>query len=232
MTRESVTRRSWSSFTTAGRRAASPVGRRERAGYGLWQRAWASFAGITLPPRPGHAPPMPARREEPAGRPQPAPAGWFTLPPLPAGGALTASGSDAVVLETSSPNGRAVFVLRRTVDEKADYLLELVVRGIADQPELAVVTYTRPDGEEHTLLIPVASSSFGPAASFVGLSGFSANSAWRATGPAPVPVDPDWPLVTVAHSVRAAANEATRAAWRRVGECAGQEIRDTIDRAL
>ncbi|WP_435218879.1 hypothetical protein [Streptomyces sp. bgisy034] len=233
MTRGSVVRRSWSSFTT-GRRAASPrAGERGRAGYALWQRAWASFTGINLPSRPGRVPDT-APRLTPAPRPQatPAAAGWFALPSLPAAGALTASGSDTVVLEAPSPDGRAVFVLRRTGGQTAEYVLELVVRDSVDQPELVTVTYTGPDGEEHTLLIPVSPSSFGPAASFVRLNGFAAGSTWQATGPALIPEDPDWPSATVAHSVRAARNEATREAWRRVRECAGQGVRDTIDGAL
>ncbi|MEZ7002269.1 hypothetical protein [Streptomyces sp. AD55] len=233
MTRGSVVQRSWSSLTT-GRRTVFPrAGGRGRAGYALWQRAWASFTGVNLPPRAGHtpdtAPPVtPAPRPQAAG----AAAGWFALPSLPAAGALTASGSDTVVLEARSPDGRAVFVLRRTGDQTAEYALELVVRDTADQPELATVTYTGPDGEEHTLLIPVSPSRFGPAASFVRLGGFTAGSTWQATGPAPVPENPGWPSVTVAHSVRAARNEATREAWRRVRERAGQGVRDTIDGAL
>ncbi|MET8027607.1 hypothetical protein [Streptomyces avermitilis] len=233
MTRGSVARRFWSSVTTGRRAASSLAGGRDRAGYALWQRTWASFTGINLPPRPGHAPDV-APRLTPASRPQTAPAaaGWFGLPSLPAAGALTASGSDTVVLEAPSPDGRAVFVLRRTGDRTAEYALELVVRDTADQPELATVTYTRPDGEEHTLLVPVAPSRFGPAASLIRLNGFTAGSTWQAHGPAPVPEDPDWPPATVAHSVRAARNEATREAWRRVGECTGQGVRDTIDGAL
>ncbi|GAA2230949.1 hypothetical protein [Streptomyces nogalater] len=205
---------------------------RGRAGYALWQRAWASFTGINLPPRPGHAPGT-APRLTPAPRTQAAAtAGWFALPSLPEAGALTASGSDTVVLEASSPDGRAFFVLRRTDGQTAEFALELVVRDTVDQPELATVTYTGPDGEERTLLIPVSPSRFGPAASFVGLDGFAAGSTWQATGPAPVPENPGWPSATVTRSVRAARNEATREAWRRVREGAGQEMRDTINGAL
>ncbi|MFJ7066191.1 hypothetical protein [Streptomyces sp. NPDC101115] len=233
MTRGSVVRRSWSSFTT-GRRAFAPrAGGRGREGYTLWQRVWASFTGIALPPRP-EAAPGPVPRPAPAPQPEAAraAAAWFALPSLPETGALTASGNDTVVLEAPSPDGRAVFVLHRTGDRTAEYALELVVRDTTDQPELATVTYTRQDGEEHTLLVPVFPSRFGVAASFVSLNGFRAGSTWQASGPAPVPETPDWPSAAVAHSVRAARNEATREAWRRVGERAGQGVRDVIDGAL
>ncbi|MFD7975030.1 hypothetical protein [Streptomyces sp. NPDC059071] len=232
MTRGSVVRRSWSSFTT-GRRTSPRLTERGRAGYTLWQRVRASFTGISLPPHPGHVPDT-ALRLAPTPRPQTARAAgaWFALPPLPAAGALTASGDDTVVLKASSPDGRAVFVLHRTGDQTSEYALELVIRDTGGPPELATVTYTRPDGEEHTLLVPVSPSRYGAAASFVRLTGFTAGSTWRAGGPAPVPGNPDWPSATVADSVRAALNEATRDAWRRVGERTGQGVRDAIEGAL
>ncbi len=233
MTPVSVVRRSWSSFTT-GRRVAHPRARvRSRAGYALWQRVWASFTGVDLAPGLSRTSDVPSRSTPtPTPHAAHAPEGWFVLPSLPSAGALTASGSDTVVLDASSPDGRAVFVLRRVGDRTAKYGLEVVLQGVADQPELATVQYTRPDGEQRTLLVPVSPSPVGPTASFVRLDGFAAGSTWQVTGPTPIPEDPAWPSETVADSIRAAHNEATREAWRQVRERTGQGIRETIDGAL
>ncbi|MYQ39863.1 hypothetical protein GTW61_16625 [Streptomyces sp. SID4921] len=132
----------------------------------------------------------------------------------------------------SSPDSRAVFILRRVGDATAEYGLELVLRDVTDQPELATVRYTRLDGEQRTLLIPVSPSPVGPTASFVRLEGFTAGSTWQATGPTAVPGNPGWPSATLADSVRAAYNEATREAWRQVSERTGQGTRETISGAL
>ncbi|WP_258055678.1 hypothetical protein [Streptomyces sp. Ru62] len=160
--------------------------------------------------------------------------GWFPLPPLPAAGALTASGSDAVVLEATSPDGLTAFLLRHPAGNTSEYSLELVVRGAddGDRPLLATVTYTPPDGHEHTLLVPVVAGRIGLAASYVRLRGFGPGVMWAATGPAPVPADADWAPATVVDSVGAALNETTRDAWRRVRDCVSEGMRDVIDGAL
>ncbi|MFJ3950583.1 hypothetical protein ACIPXV_11090 [Streptomyces libani] len=235
MNRGSVARRSWASFT--GRRRTSPprAAERGRAGYALWRRAWASFTGVVLPPRPDHVPAS-APQQAPAHRPQadPVAPGWFTLPPLPAAGALTASGSDTVVLEASSPDGRATFLLRHPAGNSSEYSLELVVRGADDEdrPLLATVTYAQPDGHKRALLVPMVPGRFGPAASYVRLRGFGPGATWAATGPSPVSAEADWAPATVVDSVGAALNETTRDAWRRVRECVSEGVRDVIDGAL
>ncbi|MEV1023194.1 hypothetical protein [Streptomyces sp. NPDC050264] len=235
MSRASLARRSWVSFTGGHRTGPPPTMERGRAGYSLWERVWASFIGVVLPSRPARVP-VSAPRQAPAHRPQanPAAPGWFTLPSLPVAGALAASGSDAVVLEAASPDGRATFLLRRPVSVTSAYRLELVVRGADDEgrPLLATVTYVQPDGHQRTLLVPVVPGRFGPAASYVRLRGFGPGSTWAATGPSPVPGLVDWAPVTVAESVGAALNETTRDAWRRVGECVSEGVRDIIDGAL
>lgn len=239
MSRGSVARRSWASFTGGHRTVPPRAAERGRAGYTLWQRTWASFTGVILPPRPVHVPTSasaPAPRQPSAHRPQARPAapGWFTLPSLPTVGALAAAGSDAVVLDASSPDGRAGFLVRRPTGNASEYSLELVVRDADDEarPLLATVTYTQPDGPERVLLVPVVQSRFGPAASYVRLRGFGPGATWAATGPSPVSPDADWAPATVADSIDAALNESTRDAWRRVREFASEEIRDVIDGAL
>ncbi|TVL88456.1 hypothetical protein CD790_30895 [Streptomyces sp. SAJ15] len=235
MSRGSIARRSWASFT-GGRRTSPPrAAERGRAGYALWQRAWASFTGVILPPRPVHVPAS-APQQAPAHRLQARPVapGWFPLPPLPTAGALTASGSDTVVLEAASPDGRAAFLLRHPAGNASEYSLELMMRGAYDEdrPLLATVTYARPDGHKRVLLVPVVSGRFGPAASYVRLRGFGPGATWAATGPSPVPADADWAPATVVDSVGAALNETTRDAWRRVREFVSDGVRDVIDGAL
>ncbi|MFI8997354.1 hypothetical protein [Streptomyces sp. NPDC053542] len=239
MSRGSVARRSWASFTGRQRTVLPRAAERGRAGYTLWQRVRASFTGVVLPPRPVHVPAAasaPVPQQPSAHRPQARPAapGWFTLPPLPTVAALTAAGSDAVVLEASSPDGRAGFLVRHPAGNASEYHLELVVRdaGDEDRPLLATVTYRQPDGPERVLLVPVVQGPFGPAASYVHLRGFGPDVTWAATGPSPVPPDADWAPATVADSIGAALNESTRDAWRRVREFVSEGIRDVIDGAL
>ncbi|WP_030263599.1 hypothetical protein [Streptomyces violens] len=244
MSRRSVARRSWASFT-GGRRTSLPrAAERRRVGYSLWQRVRASFTGVVLPPRPVHVPasasasvPQQSPQQPPEQRPhaRPLAPGWFTLPPLPTAGALTAAGSDAVVLEAASPDGRAGFLLRRPAGSVSEYSLELVVRDAddTDRPLLSTVTYALPDGHERVLLVPVVRGRFGPAASYVRLRGFEPDATWAATGPSPVSPEGDrWAPATVADSIGAALNETTRDAWRHVREFVDEGMRDVIDGAL
>ncbi|MGI5473025.1 hypothetical protein [Streptomyces sp. CA-132043] len=139
-----------------------------------------------------------------------------------------------MVLDTSSPDGRTRFLLRRTAGDSAEYRLELVVRDGADKerPLLATVAYTQPGGDEHVLLVPVVRGRFGPAASYVRLSGFGPDTTWAATGPHPVPPAADWAPATVTDSIGAALNESTRDAWRRVREFVDGDMSDVIGGAL
>ncbi|KJY41815.1 hypothetical protein VR41_10775 [Streptomyces sp. NRRL B-1568] len=240
MSSGSIARRSWMSFT-GGRRPGLPrTVERGRAGYALWQRLWASFIGLDLPPRPGAAPAChtfaPAPEEQSGKRPPASPfaPGWFALPRLPATRTLSAAGGDSVVLEASSPDGRTGFLVRRHGSGEPEYSLELVVRGADDaaRPLLSTVTYRQPGEGERVLLVPVAQGRFGPAAAYVRLRGFDAGTTWAATTPSPVSPDTDWDLGVVAVSIPAALNEATRDAWRRIREFVNDEVRDVIDGAL
>ncbi|MEU7488654.1 hypothetical protein [Streptomyces sp. NPDC042319] len=139
-----------------------------------------------------------------------------------------------MVLEASSPDGRTRFLLRRPAGDSSEYRLELVVREADDEdrPLLATVTYAQPGGDEHVLLVPVVRGRFGPAASYVRLSGFGPDATWAATGPYPVPAEADWAPAIVTDSIGAALNETTRDAWRRVRDFVGEGMRDVIDGAL
>lgn len=122
MSAGSVARRSWGSFI-GGRPHVPRAGGRARDGYTVRQRFWASFTGLDLPwarvgsvsaPEAPVRPPAPSARpaassDAIAGRLEP---GWFALPPILTVAGLTAAGGDAVILETSSPDGGARFLLR------------------------------------------------------------------------------------------------------------------------
>jgi hypothetical protein len=225
---------------------------RGRDGYPLRQRVWASFIGFDLPARSGTVP----TSEEAAVIPRPSPqalrapqapqderrsrqqagrlrSGWFALPPLPSASALTAAGGDPVVLETSSPDSRVGFLVRRRGIVEPEYSLELVVRGVdALRPLVSAISYPQPDGSERVLLVPVVQGRFGPAASYVRLPGFGVDTAWSATDLSPVALGTAWDGATVNDSVRAALNEATRDAWRQVRELVEDDVRGVIDSAL
>ncbi|MCE3030120.1 hypothetical protein [Streptomyces sp. CMSTAAHL-2] len=256
MSNGSLAQRSWNSFI--GRPQPSRVGAvgRARRGYTVGQRLWASFIGVDLPPashRPRWAPKAPVYRpllvkgqarvkwdseahDEVRGGGPFGPGrlddGWFALPALGEAGGLTAAGGDAVLLEASSPDGGAAFLLRAEGGVTPEYRLEMVLRGgEAAGPLVARVRYVAASGGERTLLVPVVRGRFGPAASLIRLPGFTFGS-WSARTPAPVTPAIAWDAVTVAASVRAALNEATRDAWRQVRELVGDELRATIDGEL
>ncbi|MGW6239783.1 hypothetical protein [Streptomyces sp. NPDC055094] len=235
----------WRSFT-GGRPPQLPrTAGRGREGNSLRLRVWASFVGRDLPPsRRGMAPTyetsaglsrpaLPGDDPRNQQRASPLAPGWFELPPLLTGGGLTASGSDAVVLETSAPDGRARFLVRRRDGLRPEYSLELVLRDVdAARPTVTAVEYTTADGVGQVLLVPVARGKVGPPASYVRLPGFAVGTAWTASAPAPVTSNTAWDAATVAGSVRAALNEATRDAWRQVAELVRDDLRGVIEGEL
>lgn len=238
-----LTRRSWRSFIGARPSGTARTVGRGRAGHTLWQRVRASFLGFDLPvrPAPTAAPRTPAavprqsagegsRDRRPDFRPTP---GRFELPVLSPGGALTAAGGDAVVLEASSPDGRVAFLVRSAGEGEPSYSLELVLRGDdGARPLMCLIRYARPDGPVRELLVPVVRGPVGPAASYVRLPEFRIGAAWTASVPVPVGPESDWDTDTVTTSIGAALNEATREAWRRVREHVGDGLRGVIDGAL
>lgn len=231
MSTASVGRRVWGSFV-GGRVPHPPRGVRGREGYRFRQRFWASFIGVDLPPaavarRAAVVPRTSLRREPPQN------GGWYALPSLPAVGGVTAAGDDVVVLEETSPDGLVRFLVRSHGGDRPGFSLEVVLRGLdADRPLMCEVRYTKADGRERVLLVPVARARFGPSASYVHLPGFTAETAWAASGPAPVTAGEAWDAGTVADSIRAARNEATRDAWRQAREFVGDHLRGAIDGEL
>lgn len=235
-----LARRSWRSLTNATPALRTPSGVRAREGYTLRQRFWASFIGADLPTR--NAPNESVLPEQPAREPtvptseQPriSGSGWFPLPHLPSGAGLAAAGSDTVLLEARSPDGKVQFLVRGNDDSGAGYNLELVVREI-DGAELLMTAlrYNEGgDGLEKALLVPVMRPHFGPAASYVRLPGFTGKG-WTASAPIPVRAADAWDVATVTLSVRSALNDATRDAWRKVRALISDaELRSVIDEEL
>lgn len=232
MTARSITRRTWWSFL--GERATPHAGTsgRGRDGYTLGRRFWASFIGVNLPvdhTEPVRSPTgLPVARERQSGSEPLGPdSGWFPLPRLLRVDGLTATGDDAIVMEASSPDTRTRFLLRTDGAEEPEFRLEVVYPHI-DEGLLVVcaVRYTSADGDKRVILVPVSRGDFGPPASLVRLPGFALDSAtgWSARVPVPLPASSLWDAVTVVASVRAALNEATREAWRKVKEFVDDEL--------
>ncbi|MFF8772938.1 hypothetical protein [Kitasatospora sp. NPDC015120] len=121
-----------------------------------------------------------------------------------------------MLLEASSPDGTARFLVRGHGEPAREYSLELVVPGVEDTvPLMTVVRYAAGNGAERVLLVPVTRARFGPAAAYVRLPDFRGED-WAASAPAPVGPGSSWDAAAVAASVGAALNGATREAWREV----------------
>lgn len=241
MTTGSVLARSWRSFTGRTLPYSPPPPGHGRNGHSLGQRVWASFTGVELRPARGRtAAPAPVVLPQPRPAPPDRPRavalapGWFALPQLPQAGGLAAASGDSVLIEASSPDGSARFLVRGPGVADPDHRLELIVDTAgADRPLMTAVGYTDPDGIGHLLLVPVVRGRFGPPAAYVRLPGFDAGSTLTASDAHPVGPESSLDAEQVAVSVRAAVNEATREAWRQVRELlADDSLRAVIDREL
>ncbi|MFI0595651.1 hypothetical protein [Streptomyces griseus] len=140
-----------------------------------------------------------------------------------------------MLVEASSPDGTARFLVRRHGDTVPAYSLELVVHGaegVADTPLMTTVRYTGAAGSERVLLVPVVRGRFGPAASYVRLPDFAGRE-WTASTAAPVSPDSMWTAETITLSVGASLNDATRDAWRAVRALISDAgLRRVIDQEL
>ncbi|MEV5880515.1 hypothetical protein AB0L75_41335 [Streptomyces sp. NPDC052101] len=107
------------------------------------------------------------------------------------------------------------------------------MRGIEGAaPLMTAVRYEGGAGLERELLVPVVRGRFGPAASYVRLPGF-VGEGWTASVPVPVCPDSAWDVATVALSIGASLNDATRDAWREVRALISDAgVRRVIDQEL
>jgi hypothetical protein len=239
MTYTSFARRYWSSLTGADAPRARLDGRRGRAGYSFWQRYWASFVGMNLPVRKdGAATESAARTPGPSPRPAPGlPAegqrmrGWFSLPQLPAVAGLRAGDEESVFAGMRAPDGRIEFFVRRSGAIAVQYRVEVVLWDDTALPAVISLRYGTAEGTQ-SLLVPMVAQAIGPPVSQVKLPGFDRRRGWEASGPVPVDRATAWPYEDVVTSIHAAANEATRSAWREVHGLVNDELAQVILQAL
>ncbi len=134
-----------------------------------------------------------------------------TLPsPRPLITLAAASRTPTALIKAALPGAQAVLVLHQ---ERADvFLLEVVPDEADDSPRFVAVHYGNASGDEQVLIIPFLG------AGLARLPGYVASLPWHASLPAPADQLLTWDLETVAVSVRAAANNATRRAWRTITE--------------
>jgi hypothetical protein len=201
---------------------------------GTWRQLLAEFLHATPAyrtttpvrvPAPLQPAPTPRVRPRP-GRPTD---GWLNLSPLSALGAFRADDGGRLVAEVSSPDGGADYLIRNPTRDR--YRLEVVVRDVEALPAVISVR-GRMTGSGLVLLVPAVGSEIGPSASQIDLVGFDPGTAWEASMPEPVDRTTVWDTEVVAASVRAAANEVTRNAWRRIGEIVPEDIRRVIIQEL
>ena len=237
MMSRSFSRRYWDGMTGADAPPSSLAVGRGRTGFTFGQRYWSSFIGVDLPARPDTAA---AEFSAPASKPMHLPRrlpiarqlreGWFPLPQLPAPAGLRAGDDSDVVAEVTSPDHRVEFFVRRISIAPTRYRVEVVMREFDALPAIIVIRYGEADGER-VLLVPIAQQAIGPPVSQVELPGFTGGTAWEASAQ----VRPDqtpWGEDIVIASIRAAVNQATRDAWRQVGEVVGDDLQRLIDRVL
>jgi hypothetical protein len=237
MTGPSVGQRYWCSLTGSRMLPEPPLEGRGRVGYSFWQRYWASLVGAVLPVTDqAHSARSPARtgsgtedaRTMPtAGR---GIGGWFLLPAFDGPAILRASGESRVIAEAATPDGRAELFVRRG-DTSRPYHLEIVLRDFEDLPAVVFVRYATVRGTQ-VLVVPLISSEIGAPSAQVQLPGIDPSQRWEVVGPLSADQAARWDANTVAASVTAAASEATREAWRRVGGSLRPELRRVIEKAL
>lgn len=147
-----------------------------------------------------------------------------TLPsPRPLATLAAASRTPTALVKAALPGGQTVLVLHQ---ERADFFLLEVIPDVADDsPRFVAVHYGNVSGDEQVLIIPFLG------AGLARLPGYVASLPWHASLPTPADQLLTWDLETVAASARAAANNATRRAWRTITERV-PELREIVTKAL
>ena len=235
VTRPPFARRYWNSLTGA---VSDVVTGNERArdGYTFRERYWASLTVSNLPPRPTQAMQdawhsMPTTRFPDHSLTATVPKdAWFPLPPVPAIAGLRAGDDDDILASESLLDGVEFFV-RAGHGDFARYRVEVVLRKNEELPAIVKIRYPIATGHR-VLLVPVAGAPFGAAASQVELPGLEALTPWEASRPEQVADAIERPADVVVDSIRAAASEATRDAWRTVRDNAHDDLQAVIDRFL
>jgi hypothetical protein len=237
VTGSSVARRYWRLLTGSRTVPESLVAGRGRVGYSFGQRYWASLVGVILPAvedakgarsRAHFSAPSQRVRTMPTA--DPGLGGWFLLPGLRVPAILQAGDESRVIAEAATPGGRAEFFVRRGGTSRR-YVLEVVLRDFDDLPGVVFVRYGTAHGGR-LLIVPLTEAEIGPPSAQVELAGIDVSKRWEVLGPLSADQAATWDADTVAASVSAAANEATREAWRWVSGSLGPELQRLIERTL
>ncbi|WP_406636439.1 hypothetical protein [Amycolatopsis sp. WGS_07] len=194
-------RRYWDSLSGGGH--PPRIAARVHAGYGFWQRYWASLTVNDLPAKPARSAPERA---------------FGTSNSL-----VMAATGDRVIDETSSPDGKVALFLRAS----GGYRLEAVLRDADTAPAVVSVSY----GPRH-LLIPLIRQRLGPPTAQLLLPGFEPGMPWQSSPALPMEQTKLWAPETITASINAAANQTTRHAWRAVREVVTEDLAAVIDQAL
>jgi hypothetical protein len=240
MSSAAIARRFWNSLTVAI--PASSVwsdAERPRTDYSFWWRLWASFTGIRLPiltdasAEGRSTAPAPERRRpvRPALVAEERGAGWFTLPRIPVLAGISAGDERSVVAEIVIPGDQVTLIVRQTPLASTRYSVEIVLREVGERPSIVTIRYGTLTGQR-LLYIPVAVDVSGLAASSAEIRGFDPVQEWQASQAVTADQMAGWDEDSVTASIRVAANQATRDAWRQVGGIVGGEIQRIIRRAL
>jgi len=113
----------------------------------------------------------------------------------------------------------------------AQFRIEVVASHRVGLPAVVAVRFAVNRGQR-LLLVPLAAPLLGQPTAQANLVGLESGVAWDAREPVTVEDVPDWDENVVSESVRAAASEATRRAWREIRDLIGGVLGQIIDREL
>ena len=212
-----------------------PPAKRGREGYTFWERYLAAFLAIDLPVKASVATSFAALGGAPArpGATRPSSggsAGWIQMPSLPVPASLYA-GTDSAVVQTMELVDATLRIRSREQAGSAQFRIEVVASHRVGLPAVVAVRFAVNRGQR-LLLVPLAAPLLGQPTAQANLVGLESGVAWDAREPVTVEDVPDWDENVVSESVRAAASEATRRAWREIRDLIGGVLGQIIDREL